>query len=84
MKAYDKENKQWEAWAWPGGYPIYHVTKDCGVLCTKCANDNYDLTLGDDPQWHIIGSDINYEDPELFCDNCYERIESAYAEPEEE
>jgi len=24
----------------------------------------------------------NWEDPELFCDHCGSRIESAYAEPE--
>jgi hypothetical protein len=25
--------------------------------------------------------DVNWEDPDLFCDHCGNRIESAYAEP---
>jgi len=80
MKAYDKESKQWEAYAWPGGYPIFHITKDSGILCPNCANNNHELTFSEDPQWHIVESDINYEDDNLICDNCYSRIESAYCE----
>jgi hypothetical protein len=33
-------------------------------------------------QWAIVGCDINYEDPELYCAHTGKRIESAYAEPE--
>jgi len=29
-----------------------------------------------------LGADINWENPFLYCDNCGERIESAYAEEE--
>lgn len=74
--------REWTAYAWPGGYPIYHITKDNGILCSKCANENLKLTLGDDPQWLIIHSEINYEDTDLQCDNCYKQIESAYGEEE--
>lgn len=70
--------KEWERYAWPGGYPIYYLTGDGGCLCSKCANDNVDLTLTDDPQWGIKLSDINWEDDGLFCDNCQEPIASAY------
>lgn len=85
MKAYDKENKRWEAYAWPGGYPIFHICKAGGVLCSKCANENHDLTLdSSDAQWYIVDSDINYEDEYLYCENCSEYIESAYGGPEEE
>jgi len=69
--------KEWDTWAWTGGYPIYYVTKDGGVLCAKCANDNLELTLGDDPQWRIVAEDINYEG-NFNCDHCYEAVESAY------
>jgi hypothetical protein len=32
----------------------------------------------DDPQWYIIGAEINYGDALLFCDHCEERIPEAY------
>jgi len=75
---------EWEKYAWPGGYPIYYLTKDGGCLCSKCANDNLELTLGDDPQWQITDADINYEDTTLYCDNCQEFIESAYGDDEDD
>lgn len=31
-----------------------------------------------------VAADINYEDNAFYCDNCSERIESAYAEDEKE
>lgn len=69
---------EWPAWAWPGGYPLFYTTKDGGCLCPTCANDNLELTVQDDPQWEIVGQEINYEDTELYCDNCGEHIEGAY------
>lgn len=77
-------------YAWPGGYPAYYVTEDGGVLCPECARmaEREDLSLVDenggiDAQWHIVAADINWEDADLYCDHCYTRIESAYAEPED-
>jgi hypothetical protein len=73
-------------YAWPGAYPLYYITKDNGVLCPKCANENSALCLAApdsmdyDPQWAIVDFDINYEDPDLYCDHCNKRIQSAYAE----
>ncbi len=72
--------KEWAKYVWPGGYPMYYVTQDCGCLCANCANGNIDKTIGDDPQWKITCSDINWEDPSLYCDNCANFIESAYGE----
>jgi hypothetical protein len=77
-------------YAWPGGYPMYYVTKDNGVLCPQCANDNSALCLAApdsmdfDPQWALVDFDINYEDTDLYCDHCNNRIESAYAEDDNE
>lgn len=72
---------EWEAWAWPGGYPIYYVTQDGGILSYQAANENLARTLdvGDD-QFYIVDMDVNYEDPGLYCDHTNERIPSAYAE----
>lgn len=59
-----------EAYAWPGGYPMYYVQDDSTVLCPKCAEDVEEE----------LASDVNWEDPDLYCDECGERIESAYSE----
>ncbi len=77
---------EYDTFAWPGGYPIFYVTQDNAPLCPKCANDNISLcacpaeSQEADPQWRIIAADINYEDDSLYCDNCNQRIESAYGE----
>jgi hypothetical protein len=54
-----------------------NVAKEMGVLCPACANK---WTADDVPQFEPTDADINYEDASLFCDECSERIESAYAE----
>lgn len=63
------------AYAWPGGYPVYYLDRENSVLCPKCANksDNEEEV----PQFRPMASGINWEDTDLTCDNCNERIESA-------
>lgn len=57
--------------AWPGGYPMYYVDDKNCVLCPDCANkDGYGF--------EIVAYDINWEDENLYCDDCNEKIESAY------
>lgn len=57
-----------------GGYPLFYVTKQNSCLCSRCATDN-DQDF--DP---IVAVDVNWENPDLYCDECSQRIESAYAE----
>jgi hypothetical protein len=64
-------------YAWPGGYPMFGLTQDNGILCHRCARDNVRLVLGEDPQWAIVAAQINWES-ELYCDNCSTKIEAAY------
>jgi hypothetical protein len=68
---------------WPGGYPMFYLCQDGGVLCSKCANDNRSqIDMAEEnhnKQWNVIEYDINWEDQELLCDHCEQRIESAYA-----
>ena len=74
------------AYAWPGGYPIYYLCADGGVLCPDCANgDNgseangtIDPECPDDDQWRIVASDIHWEGDPIICDHCGADIESAY------
>jgi hypothetical protein len=89
MIAHDSDGKFLD-YAWPGGYPVYHTCADGGTLCPACANDPTNpvktgklheaMGRSPDAAWTIVGSEINYEDPDLFCDHCNKRIESAYAE----
>ena len=68
--------------AWPGGYPRYAITADGAALCHRCCKSERELigtTTGNDG-WCVAGTDINWEDPALYCDHCGSRIESAYAE----
>jgi len=72
---------EWDSYAWPGGYPIYYYTKDCGVLCPKCANEELLRTIDpEDEQFYVVDGSINYEDTDLHCDHCGGRVPSAYGE----
>lgn len=58
----------------PGSYPFLYLTVKQDVLCAKCATEAVE---SDDPP---MACDSNWEDPSLYCDDCGERIQSAYAE----
>jgi hypothetical protein len=60
------------AYCWPGGYPLYYQDREDNVLCPNCAGKQ-----GYSP---IVACSVNWEDPDLTCDDCSKRIESAYAE----
>ena len=73
--------------AWPGGYPLYFVTEDCGVLSFDAVKSELKqimraIKIRDRGGWLVIGVDVNYEDPALFCEHTNKRIPSAYAEDE--
>ncbi len=85
MIARDEDGK-YTAYAWPGGYPVYHITDDCESLCATCANDPGNPVHVNEPSdgWRIIESAVNWEDESMFCCHCNERIESAYGDEEED
>ena len=62
------------AWAWPGSYPLYYLTRDGLVVCPKCANSETS-----DP---VIAADVYWEGEPLECQDCAALIESAYGVPE--
>lgn len=80
VKEYHKEpeRKYTDLFSWyafPGGYTLYYITGDNGILCAKCANENKDLCNNhNDDQWYIVDYKINDEDHSLYCDNCNEKI----------
>jgi hypothetical protein len=76
-------------YAWPGGYPIFFVTADGGALSFATVWEERKIIAraiadGDDAQWRVVASDVNWEDAELFDDHSGNRIESAYAEDDAE
>jgi hypothetical protein len=73
------ENGKLPAYAFPGGYPIFYLAADNGVLCPDCANA-YTPDRDNERQLKPVECDINYEDDSLYCEHCNKRIESAYAE----
>jgi DNA-directed RNA polymerase subunit RPC12/RpoP len=81
------EDGRLPAFAFPGGYPLYYLTADDGILCPDCANgDNgseaQNPECQDDRQWRIVCADIHYEGEPITCDHCSAQIESAYRETE--
>ena len=71
-------------YVWPGGYPCYFITSDGAALSFDSVKAEYRNVLSAvreqlDDGWRVVAVDINYEDPDLYCDHSGEPIESAYA-----
>ena len=74
-----------QPYAWPGGYPLYLITADGAALCKKCGKQNAKLIINETLQkcgtdWQVVAVDVNWEDENLYCDNCADKIESAYGD----
>lgn len=72
------------AYAWPGGYPIYYVTRDGAALCPHCVRSNWNQVVYDhlhkcSTGWRVEACGILEGDPEIeewpTCDNCSEGFE---------
>jgi hypothetical protein len=76
------------SYAWPGGYPLYFITRDGDALSFDAVREQlrnvaYDLLNDVSTGWRVEGVDTNYEDVDLWCAHTNKRIPSAYAEPED-
>ena len=70
-------------YAWPGGYPLYFIAGDGESLHFKCVKENlysciYSIRHSSRDGWDIVGCEVNYEDEEMMCGHCGDKIESAY------
>lgn len=87
METLKKTEGAYPTWAWPGGYPIYYLAADNGIMCPDCANsedcdpEKLDADCPCDNQWRIVASNIHWEGGYIICENCSKGIESAYGEP---
>lgn len=82
LDEFRNEHGTFDHYAWPGGYPLYYVLSDGESLCSNCMNDASNPIHVGPPNdgWSVDDCAINYEDGQLYCAHCNERIESAYAE----
>ena len=62
----------------PGLYPLFYVDDQNNCLCPACANKHEEYS------GEIVAYDVNWEDDNMYCDDCSKRIESAYGEKEGE
>lgn len=75
IKDYIGANGKVIAHNFPGGYPMYYIlgasvsSLSHSIACWKCANDNKE---------EVIQAHSNYEDTNLYCDECDTNIECAY------
>lgn len=84
--------REYPAHAWPGGYPLYYVVEDSGVLCPGCASapfksdpESWKRTVdADDEQFYIVAAEVNWEDQNLNCEHCSSLIPAAYGNDEDE
>jgi hypothetical protein len=72
-----------QPFAWPGAYPMALLMADGEVLCHKCSHENfkqisYAATHSHAGSWEPCAPFINWEDEDLFCCHCDEKIASAY------
>lgn len=72
-----------------GSYPKFWLASDGGVLSYEACRANCGriaraIRDASSDGWRVVACDINWEDPELYCDHTNERIASAYAEEKAE
>lgn len=65
-------------YAWPGHYPLFYIDKQGNWICPDCANRPVDQSQD------VIDYGVNWENPNIYCEDCGARIASAYGEDEEE
>jgi len=72
-------------YAWPGAYPLALITSDGACLCADCTRkefaqicrESFDNTSCG---FRVAGVGVNWENSDLYCDNCNTKIDSAYGE----
>jgi hypothetical protein len=68
-----------------GSYPTFFLMSDGETMSWEAVRENVwqiARAIRDRSRdgWRVVGYDVNWEDPEMYCAHTGERIESAYAE----
>ena len=66
--------KEYEAYTFPGGYPLAYLDVHAEVLCATCAQTS--VSEGGGP----VTSFVHWEGPAITCVECGAEIESAYGD----
>ena len=64
-------------YAWPGGYELYAITDDGGVLCHECCRTEFCniATAYDGDGWKVTACTSTAMDEEhVYCDHCNKTI----------
>lgn len=75
-------------YAWPGGYPLYFLAADGGVLSFGAVRSELKQVFramrdkGSDPCWAIVATCVNWEDRGLCCGHTGELIPATYGDEE--
>lgn len=81
-----KSHLRYGQYAWPGGYPMFFICADGGILSFAAVRQEWRqvcramIQHDKRSDWYVVGCDINWEDPHMECEHTGERIESAYAD----
>jgi hypothetical protein len=63
------------------GYPMFFITKHGCTICPNCVKRNfkqYLLDFRDNSFDKLIAIEVNYECPDMSCEECGKDIPSAY------
>lgn len=72
--------------AFPGGYPMYFITRDGCALSFDAAEEQREQIIDaineprSNTQWEVISVEVNWEDTSLYCEHTGKLIPSAYGE----
>lgn len=73
-----------------GGYPLFFIASDGAALSFEAVRQEWRNVCEAHivpgyrcSGWRVIACDVNWEDPNLYCDHTGERIESAYGDDED-
>ena len=66
-----KNKAEFPAHALIGGYTLFYISSQGEILCASCASQ--------DPE-EIVGIEVNWENPDLYCDSCSVHIQPSYGE----
>ncbi len=74
-------------YAWPGGYPLYAIADDGGLLCWDCLKTQRRLileSLRDRTRdgWAVMAVEVLWEGPDECCSHCNAALPTAYGDPD--
>lgn len=71
FRSFLNDKNKFARYAWPGGYEIFYITHDGGLLCADCATEHIYLMEDGYSDWTVEGCiHASETDSELRCEHC--------------